>query len=159
MCGRYRRTTSEEEIARQYHIPILPQLDLPISCSIAPRVAAPSPASGEAPGIPSLPSKPIRRVVLRLHGSNTIGKELVPALCEEFLKFEGATSVQRKPGQKEDETDIEAVLPNQSAEPLTLEVQAHGSKTAFQDLAMGTCDIGLSSRRHLLTDSGRSCQT
>jgi hypothetical protein len=31
MCGRYRRTTSEEELARQYHIPIPPQLDLPIS--------------------------------------------------------------------------------------------------------------------------------
>jgi hypothetical protein len=31
MCGRDRRTTAEEEIARQYHIPIPPQLDLPIS--------------------------------------------------------------------------------------------------------------------------------
>jgi putative SOS response-associated peptidase YedK len=36
MCGRYRRTSSEEEIARQYHIPIPPQLDLPISYNIAP---------------------------------------------------------------------------------------------------------------------------
>jgi putative SOS response-associated peptidase YedK len=36
MCGRYRRTTSEEEIARQYHFPIPPQLDLPISYNIAP---------------------------------------------------------------------------------------------------------------------------
>ena len=36
MCGRYRRTTSEEEIARQYHIPIPPDLDLPISYNIAP---------------------------------------------------------------------------------------------------------------------------
>jgi putative SOS response-associated peptidase YedK len=36
MCGRYRRTTSEEEIARQYHIPIPPELDLPISYNIAP---------------------------------------------------------------------------------------------------------------------------
>jgi hypothetical protein len=29
-------TTSEEEIARQYHIPIPPELDLPISYNIAP---------------------------------------------------------------------------------------------------------------------------
>ena len=36
MCRRYRRTTSEEEIARQYNIPIPPQLDLPISYNIAP---------------------------------------------------------------------------------------------------------------------------
>jgi putative SOS response-associated peptidase YedK len=37
MCGRYRRTTSEEELARRYHIPIPPQRDLPISWNIAPR--------------------------------------------------------------------------------------------------------------------------
>jgi putative SOS response-associated peptidase YedK len=36
VCGRYRRTTSEEEIARLHHIPIPPQLDLPISYNIAP---------------------------------------------------------------------------------------------------------------------------
>jgi putative SOS response-associated peptidase YedK len=36
MCGRYRRTTAEDEIARQYHIPIPPQLDLPISYNITP---------------------------------------------------------------------------------------------------------------------------
>src|SRR5271165_5468296 len=36
MCGRYRRTTAEEEIGRQFHVPIPPQLDLPISYNIAP---------------------------------------------------------------------------------------------------------------------------
>ena len=36
MCGRYRRTTKEEELARIYRIPIPPQLDLPISFNIAP---------------------------------------------------------------------------------------------------------------------------
>ena len=36
MCGRYRRTTSEEKIARRYHIHIPPQRDLPISWNIAP---------------------------------------------------------------------------------------------------------------------------
>ena len=34
MCGRYRRTTAEEELARRYHIPIPPQRDLPISWNI-----------------------------------------------------------------------------------------------------------------------------
>ena len=37
MCGRYRRTTSEEELARLYKIPIPPQIDLPISYNIAPK--------------------------------------------------------------------------------------------------------------------------
>jgi hypothetical protein len=36
MCGRYRRTTSEDELARRYHISIPPQRDLPISWNIAP---------------------------------------------------------------------------------------------------------------------------
>jgi putative SOS response-associated peptidase YedK len=36
MCGRYRRTTSEEELARLYRIPIPPQRELPISWNIAP---------------------------------------------------------------------------------------------------------------------------
>ncbi len=36
MCGRYRRTTSEEELARLYDIPIPKQTDLPISYNIAP---------------------------------------------------------------------------------------------------------------------------
>src|ERR1700758_3966946 len=36
MCGRYRRTTAEEELAQRYHIPIPPQRDLPISWNIAP---------------------------------------------------------------------------------------------------------------------------
>jgi putative SOS response-associated peptidase YedK len=36
MCGRYRRTTSEEELARFYHMPIPSQTDLPISYNIAP---------------------------------------------------------------------------------------------------------------------------
>ena len=36
MCGRYRRTTREEELARIYRIPIPAQPDLPISHNIAP---------------------------------------------------------------------------------------------------------------------------
>src|ERR1700752_3301195 len=36
MCGCYRRITSEEELARLYHIPIPSQTDLPISYNIAP---------------------------------------------------------------------------------------------------------------------------
>src|ERR1700704_2510798 len=36
MCGRYRRTTKEEELARIYHVPIPVQSDLPISWNIAP---------------------------------------------------------------------------------------------------------------------------
>ena len=99
----------------------------------------------------STPAPAIRRprgqVALRLHGSNSIGNELVPTLCEDFLKYEGATSVQRKPGAKADEVDIEAVLPNESNQPVIFEIQAHGSSTGFRDLAAGNCDIGMSSQQ------------
>ena len=115
-----------------------------------------SPPASDSARTPSGRQQPASRVVLRLHGSNTIGKELVPALCEEFLKYEGATSVQRKPRQKEDETDVEAVLPNESAEPLTFEIEAHGSKTAFEDMASGKCDIGMASRQ-ITSDESRQC--
>jgi putative SOS response-associated peptidase YedK len=36
MCGRYRRTTREEELARRWSIPIPEQRDLPISWNVAP---------------------------------------------------------------------------------------------------------------------------
>jgi glucose/mannose transport system substrate-binding protein len=128
----------------------------PLAVQPQPPAAQPSPTAVEAQRAPSLSQQPVSRVALRLHGSNTIGKELVPALCEEFLKFEGATSVERKPRQKEDETDVEAVLPNLSTQPLTFEVQAHGSKTAFEDLATGKCDIGMASRQ-ITSDEARQC--
>jgi glucose/mannose transport system substrate-binding protein len=128
----------------------------PLAVQPQPRAAQPSPAAAEAQRAPSPAQQHVSRVALRLHGSNTIGKELAPALCEEFLKYEGATSVQRKPRQKEDETDVEAVLPNESTKPLTFEVQAHGSKTAFEDLATGECDIGMASRR-ITSDEARQC--
>jgi glucose/mannose transport system substrate-binding protein len=118
--------------------------------------AAASPASTVAPPAP-VPAAPVaaaptpaptaRQVALRLHGSNTIGKEIVPTLCEDFLKYQGATSVQRRPGLREDEVDIEGVLPGESNQPVTFEIESHGSSTAFEDLARGQCDIGMSSRQ------------
>jgi glucose/mannose transport system substrate-binding protein len=117
---------------------------------------APTPLAVASPPLPPAPPQPVRPVALRLHGSNTIGKELAPALCEDFLKFEGATSVQRKPGAKEDETDVEAVLPSEPTGPLTFEVQAHGSRAAFEDLANGKCDIGLASRQ-IKSDEAQQC--
>ena len=106
-------------------------------------------ATAQAAPSKAAPSQPrqVPQLALRLHGSNTIGKDLVPALCEDFLKYEGATSVQRKPGAREDEVDVEAVLPNETEGPVTFEIQAHGSSTAFADLAAGKADIAMSSRQ------------
>ncbi len=84
-------------------------------------------------------------VILRLHGSNTIGAEFAPALIEEFLKKKGATNIKRIPGQAEEMT-IEAVLPGDTV-PKRVEIKAHGSDTAIKSLANGECDIGMLSRK------------
>ncbi len=82
---------------------------------------------------------------LRLHGSNTIGRDLAPALAEKLLAREGATDIRRVPGA-EDEVTVEGRIQGDS-DPVAIEIAAHGSGTAFEDLAGGTADIGMSSRR------------
>jgi phosphate transport system substrate-binding protein len=86
------------------------------------------------------------QVILRLCGSNTIGSELVPALAEAFLKAQGATDTQILPGPKEDEKNVQGTLPGSGA-PSVIQIQAHGSATAFTGLADESCDIGMASRR------------
>jgi phosphate transport system substrate-binding protein len=86
------------------------------------------------------------RVVLRLHGSNTIGSKLAPALAEAFFRQRGAESVARVPGRCPEEVTVVARTPGGKA-PEAIEISAHGSATAFKDLAAGTCDVGMSSRR------------
>ncbi len=83
--------------------------------------------------------------VVRLHGSNTIGAELVPALAEAFLskRTGGKTIVRRRTAP--DEMAVEARDGDRVVE--SIEVYAHGSATAFEDLLAGKCDVGMSSRR------------
>src|SRR5271163_225613 len=82
-------------------------------------------------------------LVLRLHGSNTIGAELVPALAVAFLKAQGAQDISTKsPGP-----DEFTVTGTENGKPTAIEIQAHGSATAFKDLVAGSCDIGMASRK------------
>src|SRR5262249_41541096 len=99
--------------------------------------------STETPTTSTTPSG--TQTILRLSGSNTIGSKLGPALAEEFLKAQGAQNVQRVPGAK-DELSIVATLPAQSS-PSAIEIKAHGSKTAFEDLGADKADIGMASRK------------
>lgn len=89
--------------------------------------------------------KPTVPVVLRLHGSNTIGSKLAPELVKAFLtqvqNGTGAAVVDRSP----DECLATATLPGRG--PVAVEIHAHGSKTAFADLLSGTCDLGMASRQ------------
>jgi len=85
-------------------------------------------------------------VILRLSGSNTIGAALAPALAEEFLRQQGATAVKTVRGDREDEVRVLGILPGDSSAK-TIEIHAHGSATAFEDLSKGLCDIGMASRK------------
>ena len=86
-------------------------------------------------------------VVLRISGSNTIGAALGPALAEEFLRQrQGATGVKTVRGDKEDEVRVQGILPGESS-PRTIEIHAHGSATAFEDLSKSNCDVGMASRK------------
>src|SRR5215813_2953616 len=83
---------------------------------------------------------------LRLHGSNTIGARLAPALVEEFLRRQGAREVRTIAGPGAEEVIVTGILPG-NATPTIINISSHGSATAFKDLQSGTADIGLASRK------------
>ena len=85
-------------------------------------------------------------VIVRLHGSNTIGAKLAPALAEEFFRHLGAKEVRTVPGKSAEESIVLGVLPGE-ATPKAIQIESHGSATAFTDLLARSCDIGLSSRK------------
>lgn len=98
------------------------------------------PVTGDHP--PPPPPASSTRVDLRLHGSNTIGAQLAPELAAEFLRSRGARNVTVIPGPA-DEFRVQGNIGN---ELQSIEIKAHGSSTAFEDLGTDRCDIGMASR-------------
>lgn len=84
-------------------------------------------------------------MMFRMHGSNTIGEKLGPALAEGYLKLKGATSTQQK-DLAADERQVVGIYTASSQRP-AIEVFAHGSATAFKDLGAQAADLGMASRR------------
>src|SRR5215472_3823437 len=85
---------------------------------------------------------PSGNVILRIHGSNTIGAQLAPALAEAFLRQRGATSISAT------NTGPDAfVVRGTIDKPQAIEIAAHGSATAFTDLRANNCDVGAASRK------------
>jgi phosphate transport system substrate-binding protein len=85
-------------------------------------------------------------IILRLSGSNTIGESLAPALAQEFFKQQGATDVKTISGDRDDEVFVRGILPGDRT-PKAIQIRAHGSATAFEDLASGQADLGMASRK------------
>lgn len=85
--------------------------------------------------------------LLRLAGSNTIGKSLAPDMVKAWLESKGASDItleqRRVEGKDAAETVIKA---NLDGESVAIEVRPHGSSTAFVDLKAKTADVGMASR-------------
>lgn len=86
------------------------------------------------------------RQIFRLHGSNTVGEELAPALIERWMKSKGAADTAVIATATVGERLVTGSFPDRG-ERWTVELHSHGSSTAFQDLNKGTADLGMSSRR------------
>lgn len=108
--------------------------------------AASAGASGGTEAVPAVALVPAvpAEVILRIHGSNTIGAKLLPALMTEFLKSQGAKGISPKTGADPEEVTLEADLGKGKK---AIEIHAHGSSTAFEGLQGGKCEIGMASRQ------------
>lgn len=82
--------------------------------------------------------------LFRLHGSNTLGEKLTPRLVEAYLMSRGATQIKTEDAAVAGERKVFGLLNGRQE---FIEIHAHGSGTAFVDLANGKTDIGMSSRR------------
>lgn len=85
-------------------------------------------------------------VLLKLHGSNTVGDELAPLLLQGWLASMGGQEARIvRDSLHPEQIAVSARLGSDSAR-LGVEVLAKGSGTAFENLKAGSCDIGMSSR-------------
>ncbi len=79
-----------------------------------------------------------------IHGSNTIGAQLMPALIEGYAETIGAKVVKRV-GEDPEEVQIE-LLASDGKKLSIVDLRSHGSGTSFPSLARGEAQIGMSSR-------------
>ncbi len=84
-----------------------------------------------------------RDILLSLHGSNTIGAKMGPALARAYLMHLGADTVFQENGATAEETYVHGRFGKGEK---IIEFWSYGSNTGFNDLAWGKCDIGMSSK-------------
>src|SRR5690606_37638540 len=80
-----------------------------------------------APAQAALPLPDDDRPLLRIHGSNTIGARLAPALVAGLLEREGFGSLRIEPGRLANEQRLSAR--DAQGRRVTVEIAAHGSGT------------------------------
>ncbi len=80
----------------------------------------------------------------RIHGSNTLGADCVPALVKAYLSHLGAANVSFATVRKE---EMLVSAKTEKGLPLGIEIQSHGSWTGFKDLADGKAELAMASTR------------
>ena len=83
-------------------------------------------------------------VSFKLHGSNTIGEKLAPALLVKYLEQQGVSDFLWIQGESPVERTLQYIKNNKA---YAIELHAHGSTTGFKGLKLGNADLGMASRR------------
>jgi phosphate transport system substrate-binding protein len=85
-----------------------------------------------------------RGYIFEIHGSNTIGASLAPALIEKWFSANGATSVKTILTNIENEKKVTATFTSGASAEVF--IAAHGSGTGFKKISEGLADIAAASR-------------
>lgn len=91
----------------------------------------------------AIPAMSAEQMLLRFHGSNTIGAALAPELVKAWLKRQQYREIAQQKTAAE-EMLITAV--SDEGNKVAVSIKAHGSSTSFEALAAGEADIGMASR-------------
>jgi len=89
--------------------------------------------------------KSIDPAFFAIHGSNTIGAKLMPALLENHANVD-QWKVNKQVGDQAEESLFVFADPSKGKKSFSVEFQAHGSSTSFKGLKSGDAMIGMSSR-------------
>jgi len=93
----------------------------------------------------SVSSPSLDSLDLRLHGSNTVGGKLAPALAKAYAEKAGL-SLANENIIRPEETEVEYGAA-ESNRRFTFRFKTHGTGTAFESLLGNAADIGMASRR------------
>ncbi|WP_105254299.1 phosphate ABC transporter substrate-binding/OmpA family protein [Pseudoalteromonas sp. T1lg75] len=91
-----------------------------------------------------MPAEVQAQLAFRIHGSNTIGEKLAPALIEGYLTEQGASDFEWQQGDVAVERELHYRLADK---PYYIELHAHGSSTGFADVKAAEADVAMASRK------------
>jgi len=89
-------------------------------------------------------------VLFRMHGSNTIGAKLGPALVRGWLQRNGYGEIHT---QTHADEEISIISKDRAGQRKVIEIESHGSSTSFKSLKDGIADVGMSSRPIKFTEN------